>query len=139
MKALQNCYLGRAFNPEDINGTARDGVALDLATLRGSSNVMFIYLIGNIAANMTALKIQESSDNVTYTDLTGATFTNPTAAGSDNTIGVCFIAGPTKRYLRATATGGAGATLVAGLWVVENTGEAPNSATERGVAQQLFA
>lgn len=139
MKLLQTVRTPMAFNPFDTTGATTTGTALDLATGSPASEVLCILLTGNVAANMTTLKIQESADDSTYADVTGATFTAPTAASGDNKVYTCYlpVGGTRKRYLRVTATGGAGATLLAGVWVVV-TGQSPNSDTERGTAETLF-
>ncbi len=149
MKLLQTLKTPMAFNPLDTTGATTTGTALDLmtggaaGTVQGNgapvSEVMCILLTGNVAANMTGLSIEESADNSSYTAITGAAFTNPTAASGDNKVYTCIlpVGGTRKRYLRVTATGGAGATLLAGVWVVV-TGQSPNSDTERGTAETLF-
>lgn len=152
MKLLQTLKTPMAFNPFDTTGATTTGTALDLltggaaGTVSGGgapvSEVGCILITGNVAANMTAMKIQESSDDGVgdaYADITGASFTAPTAASGDNKVYSCFlpVGGTRKRYLRVTATGGAGATLLGGVWLVVS-GTSPNSDTERGTAQTLF-
>lgn len=140
MLNLGNVVLGVGFNPVDSTGATTNGTAFDTRSQSGISAVLFVGQVGNIAANASAFKIQESDNNSSWSDVTGGGFTSPTAAGSDNTLYSALIplGGARKRYLRATITGGAGATLIGGVWIGERAGQSPNSATERGTAESLF-
>lgn len=138
MKVLQDCVFAKGFNPVDSTGATTNGPAFDTA---GYNHVAFIGSIGNIAANASAFKIQESADGSTgWADITSYGFTSPTAAGSDNTLYGAFLqcGGGRLRYFRATITGGAGATLISGVWIGAGANQSPSSATERGVAEQLM-
>lgn len=139
MKSLQNYAYKPAFNPLDTNGATTTGTALDLAGLAPASGVACVISTGNVAADITTLKIQESANDSSYADVTGATFTAPTGASGDNKTYVCFLrtGGARKRYLRLTVTGGAAATLLSAVWIV-NPGQMPNTETERGTAETLF-
>lgn len=141
MLYLPNAVFGRGIDPVDTNGTTTNGPSFDLAALGGGfREVACIVSIGNIAANATTLKIQESNDNSTWTDVTGGGFTAPTAAAGDNTIRVAVVTtgGARNRYVRVTATGGAGATVISAVWVGLGATQSPNSATERNVSEYLF-
>lgn len=132
----QVCGLGIA--PVDTTGATTNGTAFDLAAQGSISYATCIVLTGNVAANMTTLKIQESDDNSNWSDVSGASFTAPTAASGDNKIYKADIAcnGTGRlRYLRVTATGGAGATLIAAVWLGTRSAETPSSATEAGLAE----
>ena len=138
MQTLQTLKFAKAINVVDANGTTATAVAVDCI---GASDVAILVQIGNIAANMTALKVTEcDTSGGSYTDITGAAFTNPTAAGSDNTLAVCYINrrnGARKRYLKVTATAGADATLIGAVALLASNEQTPDTDTERGVAESL--
>lgn len=142
MYPSQAAIFGVGINPIDGNGTTPTGVAFDTApdATGKMTDVMAIVQLGNIAANMTTLKIEMSDNNSDWVDLTGYGFTAPTAAAGDNTIRVAFInaQGSVRRYLRVSATCGAGATLISAVWVGFRSGQAPSSNTERGLAASIF-
>lgn len=135
--AIQNAKFGKGINPVDSTGATTDGTTFD--TL-GFNYAVCVLSVGNIAANSSACKIQESDDDSTWADVSGGGFTAPTAAAGDNTIRACFLplGGSRKRYLRVTITGGAGATLVSAVWIASRANQSPNSATERGLTEQVF-
>mgnify|MGYP006935498287 CR=1 FL=1 len=137
MKMLENAKLANAFNPVDSTGATTDGPSVNVSDCFFATLVVNI---GNIAANASAFKVQESDNDSSWSDVTGGGFTSPTAASSDNKCFVAFVpcGGVRKKYLRATITGGAGATLIGGTWILEPISQSPNSNTERGVAETLF-
>ncbi len=138
MQTLQTLKFAKAINLVDANGTTATAIAVDCI---GSAEVAILVPIGNIAADMTALKVTEcDTSGGSYTDITGAAFTNPTASGSDNTYRVCFINrrnGSRKRYLKVTATAGAAATLIGAVALLASNEQTPDTDTERGVAESL--
>lgn len=76
------------------------GTGLDFLT--GDGNCYAIQNVGTVSGTTPTLdgKIQESSDNSTFTDITGATFTQVTA--STSLLAINFQR--TKRYLRYVGT-----------------------------------
>lgn len=103
-------------------------------------------VIGATDIAMAALKLQESNESGSgFADIDGADFSSDAAlpsATADNTV-VAFhvnLAGARKRYLDVVATGGDGAAgaFFTILAVLSRGKEAPNSATERGLGQELF-
>lgn len=134
---IQNAKFGIGINPVDSTGATTDGTAFD--TL-GLNYAVCILQAGNVAANSSACKLQESDDNSSWSDVTGGAFTAPAATGGDNTIRAAFLAcgGSRKRYFRVTITGGAGATLVSATWIGTRANQSPNSATERGLTEQVI-
>jgi hypothetical protein len=140
MQSLQNLVFGRGINPVDNNGTATSGVAFDTRSLGGTGSVACIVSVGNCAGATTLFKLQESDDNFSSdtTDITGGGFTALTS-GSDNTLHGAFVAidGTRKRYLRVVITNDANAALVSAIWIGAKNCQSPNSATERGLTQQL--
>ena len=141
MITVQNYTFGVGLNPIDTTGATTNGTAFDTRANGGVSQATCIVSIGNIAANMTTLKLEMSNDNSAWVDVTGGGFTAPTAAGADNTLRVAYVNlgnSTIRRYLRVTATGGAGATLISAVWIGTRNGQSANTDTERGVAQSLF-
>lgn len=139
MMILQQLIFGKAIEPVDANGTTATAVNFDRATLGGVDEVAVLVHTGNVAANMTELKVQHSEDGSTnWGDITGAAFTAPTAAAGDNTLRVAlFDARPLRRYLRVVATAGAGATLISSVFIGARSGQTPNTTAERGVTEAL--
>jgi hypothetical protein len=137
MKILENAKFANAFNPADTNGAKTDGPGINVSDCGFATLVINI---GNIAANASLFNVEESADNVTYTVVTGGSFASPTAADSDNKTFVAFVpcGGVRKKWLRATITGGAGATLIGGTWILEPISQSPNTTAERGAAETLF-
>lgn len=137
---LQNMVFGIGINTIDGNGTTPTGVAFDRNARGGVAYAVAVVQLGNIAANMTALKVEQSDDNSSWDATPVATLTNPTAAAGDNTIRAFFIdCRNLKRYLRVVATCGAGATLINALWIGEKVGQSPTSNSERGLSDTVFA
>ena len=144
---LLNAYFSGGTStggPLDINGTTNAGTAFDCSKLKGLGEVAAIVTIGNIAADSTVLKVQHSDDNSTWADVTGAAFTStalPLAATGDNKQWMFHFrtGGTLKRYLRVSATAGAGATLYGVVWIGLHGAGGVNGDTEvaRSIAQNL--
>ena len=146
MNALQNAYFYLDYPPQDVNSTTAFGTTgIDLGGsgavgVGGYSDLCCIIQFGNVAAALDAQpKIEHSTDNSTWVDVTGATFTATLGAAThDNKIMIGNIktGGALRRYVRAYFDCGAGATLLSVLWVGLNPGDGINGATEiaRGVA-----
>lgn len=148
MVELQKMIFKLNCPPVDTNGaavTAASGYA-NFDSRNSNIPVGFVHCligIGNIAANISAgtMRIQESADGSTgWTDVTGLTFTDITAAAGDNTLYLAsFPLGGTRlRYFRFNMTGGAGATLVFSVFIGERVNQAPTTDALRGVAQSKF-
>lgn len=141
MVPLQNAIFGLCIPPIDGNGTTPTATVFDTAQLTNglgpATTVLALIAIGNIAGNITTCIIEESADSGFSSPATVVTFTNPTAAGSDNTmIGATInMGGNRQRYLRAKITCGASATLVCAIFVSLPTGITPSTAALRGLAQ----
>lgn len=145
MQVLQNLVQKQCFFPIDGNGTTVTATACDLAAtgLIGCKELMAIVDIGNIAADMTTLKWQESGVSNFASDTADvATFTAPTGAAGDGKTWTAFAptGGARKRYHRIVATCGAAATLISAKFIGYGGNQAPNSATERGITgEQVIA
>lgn len=145
---FQNQYFEIGVPPVDTNGAAVSAASgyntFDSATVPNGppGYVSCLVAIGNIAANISAgtMKIEESDDDSSYTAITGLTFTDLTAAGSDNKLfGASWpMGGSRKRYFRFSMTGGAGATLVCAIFVAERLNVTGNRAADRGLTEHLI-
>lgn len=94
--------LSQTLVPQTIT-TTTNGTGIDMLTAEGP---FFVFLsVGDIdvaSGNETYnFKVQESTDNSTFTDITGATFTAVTA---DNSKQVINVTNRSKRYVRGVAT-----------------------------------
>jgi hypothetical protein len=87
--------LGASVYPSTVNDT-NNGSSIDMIDADG--RCFAIQLIGAVSGTGPSLigKIQESSDNTTWTDVTGATFTGVSSSNNVQTI----VFDRTKRYLR---------------------------------------
>ena len=147
MNVLLNAYIKGGTStggPLDINGTTNSGVAFDLTSLGGLGEAAAIVTIGNIAADMTALRVEHSNDNSNWDALSGSAFTStamPTAAGGDND---CWLfhfrtGGSLRRYLRVVGIAGSGATLYGVVWIGLHGAKGVTGTTEveRSASQNL--
>jgi hypothetical protein len=141
MIPVQNYILGIGVNPVDNSSTTTTGPAFDTRANGGISQATCIVSLGNVAATMTTLKLEMSNDNSAWVDVTGGGFTAPTLTTGDNTLRCAFVNlgnSTIRRYLRVNAVSPAGACLISAVWIGTRVGQSPNTATERGVAEQLF-
>lgn len=134
---LQNAKIVQMLRPIDATGATLTDVEVD--TL-GYDYLTVIVSTGNVAANMTALKLQESdSSGSGEADISGGAFTAPASTGGDNNVLAAFIdLRKRKRYISTVATGGAGATLISAVGILSRAEVSPTSATERGLNEQLI-
>ena len=134
---LQNAKFVQMIDPIDTTGATATDIEVD--TL-GYHYLTVIVSTGNVAANMTTLKLQESdTTGASEADFTGSAFTAPTAAAGDNDTLVAFVdLRKRKRFISIVATGGAGATLISAVGILTRADVSPTSATERGIDEQLI-
>jgi len=102
-----NAVLAVGCSPRVATATVTGGT-LDFIT--GDGRCTAVQLVGTVGGTAPTLagKIQESSDQSTWTDVSGATFT--TVSASDNSQVISFDR--TKRYLRYIGTiGGTSPTV----------------------------
>jgi len=108
---------------------------------KGFKKCRIVAFIGATDIAMTALKVQESDDNSSFADITGATFTTLPSATNDNTFWAIDINmdGSRKRYLDLVATAGDGAagTYLAAWAELSGAEEMPNSSSEQGLADHV--
>ena len=146
MNALQNAYFYLDYPPQDVNSTTAFGTTgIDLGGtgavgVGGYSDLFVVIQFGAITNALDAQpKIEHSTDNTNWVDVTGATFTATLSGSShDNKmlIGNIQTGGSLRRYVRAYFDCGASATLLSVMWVGLNPGKGISGATEiaRGVA-----
>lgn len=142
MFQLQNIRVAPGIATIDLNGGAATAIAVDLGAvnLGPVQELMCLIQFGNIAAACSTgtFILEHSNDNSAWVTL--GTFADTTATDTDNKCVVAFVktGGALRRYVRVSITGGAGATLIAATWLM-TTGQMPNSTTERGAVQTIFA
>ena len=87
--------IGATVYPATVNDTS-GGTGIDMQDADG--RCFAVQVVGNVSGTGPSLagKIQESSDNSAWTDVTGAAFTAVTASNNVQTI----VFDRTKRYLR---------------------------------------
>ncbi len=79
------------------------GTGVDLLDYDGKIKAILASSIGGGADHTLDVKLQESADNSTFTDISGATFTQVTNA-ADSTESIGLEVTPTERYIRAVGT-----------------------------------
>lgn len=72
----------------------------------GYNSAMLVLEVGTVSGTTPTLdvKLQESVDNSTFTDVTGYTFTQVTASNNSQVMRIDGLGTSRKRYLRAVAT-----------------------------------
>lgn len=102
LEALASTTAGTS----DVNGAAID--------MKDSDGCIFIYAVGTITDTAVGgIKVQESDDDSTYSDVSGTTLAHATTGDSDKLIIVDVPKGKyTKRYLRAVAERGTANSVV---------------------------
>ena len=110
-----NAQLGASVYPATVNDT-NNGSAIDLLDADGPCfAVQVIGAVGGSSPSLTG-KIQESSDNSIWTDVSGATFTAVTTSNNVQTI----TFERTKRYVRhARTVSGSSPTFILGALIGE--------------------
>lgn len=141
MLNIQNMKPILSLPPLDINGTTATITEIDTRPV-GTSGVApagpfhymtIIFSLGNIAANMTALKLQGGDVTGTLSDITGGAHTAPLAATGDNQFWVWNVDLRKNgyRFYNVVATAGAGATLASMVTILSRS-EAPVAQTAAG-------
>ncbi|MSR53783.1 MAG: hypothetical protein EXS09_10905 [Gemmataceae bacterium] len=107
--------IGASAYPASVNDTT-GSTAIDMLDADGRCfAIQVIGAVGGTSPSLTG-KVQESSDNSTWTDVTSATFTAVTASSSLQTI----VFDRTKRYLRHHRTvSGTSPTFLLGVLIGE--------------------
>jgi hypothetical protein len=145
MNILLNAYYkgGTSTGGPLSISAANTGTAFDTSVLGGVGEAVCVVTIGAIASDATVLKIQESDDNSTWTDVSGGSFSGtglPTTASGANKQWLFHVrtGGIRKRYLRVACTPG-GTTLFGAVWIGLHGSTGVNGTTEtlRSVAQNV--
>jgi hypothetical protein len=137
-KTINVAPPGALVNDASVTVTAVDRKGFDYALVR--------VILGSTDIALTALKLQESDDNSTWTDIPGLDYsvspaTLPTAGDDNHVFSFDVDLRGRKRYLKPIVTvgnGSAGAyvAVLADLFRAEQT---PHDATSRGLAAALSA
>lgn len=101
-KLFDNTKVSFSFRPNAVTATA-NGTGVDT---QGYADGMVILEVGTVSGTTPSMtvKIQESDDNSTFADITGATFTAVTASNSSQVLRLSELNVTRKRYVRAVAT-----------------------------------
>lgn len=139
MYALQKMKFsnGITAGPVSSNATAV-GTYVDTA---GANYLLMVFTLGTTTADMDAIKLQESATTSGFTDISGAALTGATfSSTADGSIGIIGlpIDGSHLRYINVVADPGAAATIMNVTFILEGLTQSPNTATERGVLEQVF-
>lgn len=145
MNPLQQCKFVPLVEPTAIVDNASWTSAV-IDTL-GWSYATLVFRIGVTDIAMAALKVQESDDNSTYTDVTGADWATNTntdmggtalalpSATADNSFRFVHLdMTKHKRYLQCVATAGDGTngTYMAAIGILSKPHICPNTQVEQG-------
>lgn len=143
MQDLQNLKFVNVTPPAAIvDNAAFPTAAVDT---KGWKKAMFIVQLGALDIAVAAMKLRESDDDSSYSDVSGADFsvaplTLPSATADNNLYGIFVDLRGRKRYLDLSLAGGDGtAGSYASVLAILSDGEAsPNTVTKRGLAQQAI-
>ncbi|HXG66982.1 MAG TPA: hypothetical protein VNO70_17905 [Blastocatellia bacterium] len=113
---------------------------------KGFDYATILVYLGATDIAMAALKLQESDTSGSgFADVSGADFsvspaTLPSATDDNKLFAIFVDLTKRKRYLDLVMTAGDGATgtFAVALAILSRAEEAPNSASERGLSQQLI-
>jgi hypothetical protein len=137
-----NKYVQAAL-PQILDNAALTAIAIDT---KGFRQLRVSVLIGATDIALTVLKLQESDDGTTYTDIPGSLFgatgapALPGATADGTQVGWDLnLIGRRKRFVRLTATAGDGTAgiAIAAIGVLSRPEENAITATERGFASEI--
>lgn len=102
IKLFDNLKPLFTFRPAAVTATA-NGTGVDT---QGYDDAVVLLEVGAVTGTTPSMtvKIQESDDNSTFADVTGATFTAVTAANNSQILRLTELNVTRKRYVRAVAT-----------------------------------
>lgn len=145
MKILQNSFITQALAPQAVAATTETtGTVIDLqnATYGGFASIVFILTSASGTDTSGTFVVKESSDNSTYTTISGATVTyNQTSAVGTYMIHVT-LGGPRLRYLRVSHTAGTAtsrAIAAVAIGVFPANGVTGTTEAARATSQGLVA
>lgn len=102
MKLFDNIKAAFTHRPQRAT-SSQNGTGVDT---QGYRDAMVVLEVGTVSGTSPTLdvKLQESDDNSTFTDISGATFTQVTASNSSQVKRLAELNVTRKRYVRAVAT-----------------------------------
>ena len=129
---------GAPVHPASVAAGTADTGGIDMQKFR---RALFVLDVGAFGASATVdMKLQESTDNSSFTDLagTGASITQLAAAGGNNRLATLEVrAGQiTKRYVRARVTVGTAATILCCVALGGEAVDKPGSAQDVAAVAQ---
>jgi hypothetical protein len=101
-KLFDNLKFLFSFRPVALTATT-NGTGVDTQGYNDAVAVLEVGAVTGTSPTMT-VKIQESDDNSTFSDVSGLTFTQVTASNSSQLLRISELNVTRKRYLRAVAT-----------------------------------
>ncbi|MDE1946198.1 MAG: hypothetical protein KGH93_03335 [Patescibacteria group bacterium] len=125
----------QALTPALANGADFTAITVDTQSPNGYDYMTIVFQLGATDVALSALKLTESDDDSSYSDVTGGGFTgsNLPSATDDgkNWVWNVQLSGARKRYYKVVATAASGSTGAQGacLAILANYTEAPFNAT----------
>jgi hypothetical protein len=114
------CIAATPIHPQSVGVGTADTGGIDMTKF---IRAMFCLDVGVFGALATvAMKLQESDDDIVYTDLAGFSITTLLAAGGDNRLATIEVrqVQMAKKFIRARVTVGAAATILQVLPLAAN-------------------
>lgn len=140
MNALQDLVFKDVFDSQVVATSATE--ASSGVDSIGLGDAMFVVIPTDLDGAATVVKVQDSPDNSTWADVTGATLGTVPGATDDDKRFALFVskAGTAHdRYLRLSYTqSGTGSSTVTAFAMFANPSEIPNSVAERGVEAEVI-
>ena len=124
-RLAENVLFKRTVDPASRSAGAVNGEGFDS---KGYDGVCAIVDVGAIAGSTTLdVKLQDSDDNTTFADITGASITQLAAQSTEQPTIDVRLGGPANkaRYIRAVLTVGGASTAVAGVTLAFYHGNGP--------------
>lgn len=108
---LNAALLGKSLHATITTNTTTNGAGVDCQLTDGPVHGIYSFADYGDANTQTILKLQESDDNITFSDIDGATVTlAASATANDNIAGVIPAPFRKKQYVRAVAVTSGGGT-----------------------------
>ena len=125
-----------SIQPVSVNNSNTNGTGVDT---KGFGYALGRFYVGVTTGNIDVLKVQESNDDSTYADITGASFTALPGATDDNKVWTINIdLRGRQRYLRWHASeDNTGSAVVAGTFELLRADEAGGDSTFYGSDSHL--
>lgn len=147
MIGLQNCKVVSLVVPQVAENAAITATSVDT---KGFDTGLVVIQIGDTDTALSSLKLTESDDNSTFTDVSGADFNGSTTidgstaslpdVNADSTIQLIQLdLRKRKRYLTISGAAGSGTngTAISAVIVLGNAEQAPTTSSECGAAAVL--